>query len=182
MAESDLLADLNGQINIQLDGVISSKHGGLKTVFDTFDRDKNGTLDATEMKRVFSDTSAVGLLQNGFYTPSPGDVPTLGALDADGDGRVSFAEYVAYYRQAAAGASQAFPPAPQNQQNVEATEGIFALLDRDKDGRLTRAEVAAQHRRLERHRRVSRRGASAACALAAAPGGARGSSPPHRVL
>jgi hypothetical protein len=30
----DLLADLNGQINIQLDGVISSGHGGLKTVFN----------------------------------------------------------------------------------------------------------------------------------------------------
>jgi hypothetical protein len=29
----DLLADLKGQINIQLDGVISSGHGGLKTVF-----------------------------------------------------------------------------------------------------------------------------------------------------
>jgi hypothetical protein len=30
----DLLADLNGQINIQLDGVISQGHGGLKTVFN----------------------------------------------------------------------------------------------------------------------------------------------------
>jgi len=30
----DLLADLKGQINIQLDGVISSQHGGLKTVFN----------------------------------------------------------------------------------------------------------------------------------------------------
>jgi hypothetical protein len=30
----DLLADLKGQITIQLDGVISSKHGGLKTVFN----------------------------------------------------------------------------------------------------------------------------------------------------
>jgi hypothetical protein len=30
----DLLADLKGQINIQLDGVISSSHGGLKTVFN----------------------------------------------------------------------------------------------------------------------------------------------------
>jgi hypothetical protein len=29
----DLLVDLHGQIDIQLDGVISSKHGGLKTVF-----------------------------------------------------------------------------------------------------------------------------------------------------
>ena len=31
----DLLADLRGQVNIQLRGVISSKHGGLKTVFQT---------------------------------------------------------------------------------------------------------------------------------------------------
>lgn len=30
----DLLANLKGQINIQLDGVISSQHGGLKTVFN----------------------------------------------------------------------------------------------------------------------------------------------------
>jgi hypothetical protein len=30
----DLLVDLRGQINIQLDGVISSNHGGLKTVFN----------------------------------------------------------------------------------------------------------------------------------------------------
>jgi hypothetical protein len=30
----DLLANLRGQINIQLDGVISSSHGGLKTVFN----------------------------------------------------------------------------------------------------------------------------------------------------
>ncbi|HVO55735.1 MAG TPA: hypothetical protein VMT37_15090 [Solirubrobacterales bacterium] len=30
----DLVADLRGQVNIQLHGVISSKHGGIKTVFD----------------------------------------------------------------------------------------------------------------------------------------------------
>ncbi len=30
----DLLADLRGQVNIQLRGVISSKRGGLKTVFN----------------------------------------------------------------------------------------------------------------------------------------------------
>ena len=29
----DLVADLRGQVNIQLHGVISSKHGGMKTVF-----------------------------------------------------------------------------------------------------------------------------------------------------
>ena len=31
----DLVADLRGQVNIQLHGVISSKHGGIKTVFNS---------------------------------------------------------------------------------------------------------------------------------------------------
>ncbi|MFO0800782.1 MAG: hypothetical protein U0804_25225 [Gemmataceae bacterium] len=118
----------------------------LKAVFGAFDRDRDGTLDATELKRMFTDTSAAGLLQNGFYSPFPNDLPTLAWVDADGDGRVSFAEFAGYYRQAAAAASQAFPPPPENPQNAAATEGLFALLDADKDGKLTRAEVAAAER------------------------------------
>ncbi|QDU20484.1 hypothetical protein [Urbifossiella limnaea] len=118
----------------------------LKAVFGAFDRDHNGSLDAVELKRMFSDTSAAGLLQNGFYSPFPNDLPTLAWVDAGGDGRVSFAEFAGYYRQAAAAASQAFPPLPENPQNAAATEGLFALLDADKDGKLTRAEVAAAER------------------------------------
>ena len=118
----------------------------LKTVFAAFDRDGSGSLSGAEVKRVFSDTSAAGLVQTGFYTPYPNDLPTLAWLDADGDSRVSFAEFAGYYRQAAATASQAFPPQPQNPQNAAATEGLFALLDADKDGKLTRAEVAAAER------------------------------------
>lgn len=114
---------------------------GLKTVFAAFDRDQSGALDGTEMKRVFSDTSAAGLLQNGFYSPFPNDVPTLAWLDADGDRRVSFAEFAGYYRQAAAAASQGFVPQPENPQNAAATEELFKLIDRDADGKLTRDEV-----------------------------------------
>lgn len=116
---------------------------GLKTVFTAFDRDKDGTLDRTEMRRVFSDTSAAGLLQNGYYTPFPNDVPSLAFLDTDGDGRVSFAEFAGSYRQAAVAASQAFSAQPENQQNAAATESLFKMLDRDNDGKLSRAEVAA---------------------------------------
>ena len=42
------------------------------------------------------------MLQNGFYQPTPQDRPTLERLDKDGDGKVSFAEYVEYYRGATA--------------------------------------------------------------------------------
>jgi Ca2+-binding EF-hand superfamily protein len=118
----------------------------LKVVFAAFDRDGDGFLNGVEVKRVFSDTSAAGLVQNGFYQPFPNDLPTLAWLDADGDGRVSFAEFAGYYRQAAAAAAQAFPPQPENPQNAAATEVLFALLDADSDGRLTRAEVAAAER------------------------------------
>jgi hypothetical protein len=55
----DLVPDLRGQVNIQLHGVISSKHGGIKTVF-------NGTPDVPVTKFVLrmKGGKKKGLLQN----------------------------------------------------------------------------------------------------------------------
>jgi Ca2+-binding EF-hand superfamily protein len=124
---------------------------GLKTVFAAFDRDGNGFLDAAELRRAFGDTSATGLLLNGFYAPFPNDIPSVGWLDTDGDNRVSFAEFAGYYRQAAEAASQAFPPQPENPQAAATTEGLFTLLDQNKDGKLSRAEVTAAERMIVTH-------------------------------
>jgi hypothetical protein len=55
----DLVPDLRGQVNIQLHGVISSKHGGIKTVF-------NGTPDVPVTKFILrmKGGKKKGLLQN----------------------------------------------------------------------------------------------------------------------
>lgn len=115
----------------------------LRIAFKGFDRDGNGSLNETETKYIFSDASLVQLLQSAFYAPNPTNAPTLAKLDMDGDGKVSFAEFAAYYKSSAARAVQAFPPQEQAQFNAQTTEALFKLMDRNGDDRLTKAEVTA---------------------------------------
>ncbi|HJZ57786.1 MAG TPA: EF-hand domain-containing protein, partial [Gemmataceae bacterium] len=115
----------------------------LKAAFDFFDRDGDGFLSGFEIRYAFSDTGLAQLLKNGTYTPYPQDMPTLERLDRDGDRRISFDEFAAYYRLSAAAVMQAQPPQAENSANVQVTEALFKLLDRNKDGKLTRDEVMA---------------------------------------
>jgi hypothetical protein len=55
----DLVADLRGQVNIQLHGVISSKHGGIKTVFN-----KTPDVPVTKFVLRMEGGKKKGLLQN----------------------------------------------------------------------------------------------------------------------
>jgi Ca2+-binding EF-hand superfamily protein len=82
--------------------------------------------------------------------------PTMGELDANGDGKVTPAELASYYRrkgfepfqfQTSTGGGNpfaAFLGGGKSEPTVEAiSEAIFALLDTDRDGKLTKAELAA---------------------------------------
>jgi Ca2+-binding EF-hand superfamily protein len=83
------------------------------------------------------------MLQNGFYQPTPQDRPTIERLDLNGDKRISFEEFVLYYKQTSALILRTTPPAPENPTGAAATEALFKLLDTNNDGKLTKEEVKA---------------------------------------
>jgi hypothetical protein len=115
----------------------------LKGAFEFFDRDGDRFLGASEIRFIFSDVGLSDLLQRGLYTPAPQNVPTLDQLDIDGDRRVSFAEFTAYYRQSTGNVMRHLPPQGETSPNAQVTEAFFKLLDRNGDGKLTRDEVMA---------------------------------------
>lgn len=120
----------------------------LRTAFDGFDRDGDGSLSGSEVRYIFSDASLAQLMQTAYYAPNPSDLPSLAKLDTNRDGRVSFAEFAAYYKTSAARAVHAFPPMDENVANAQTTEALFKLFDADGDGKLTKNEVAAAEKML----------------------------------
>jgi hypothetical protein len=118
----------------------------LRDTFKAFDRDGNGSLDEKESQFIFSDASLAQLLQTAYYYPNPANAPSLAKLDANGDGKGSFAEFAAYYKNATARLVQAFPPQDEAPFNAQTTEALFKLMDANGDNKLTKAEVdGVQH-------------------------------------
>jgi Ca2+-binding EF-hand superfamily protein len=111
--------------------------------FRFLDRDEDGFLDRKEA----ACAPAARVLEDLFsnpYTYASRDAPEFEEFDRDRDKRVSLAEFLRYYRQSSAGPIQLVPPfnqpVPAISQNV-LTEAMFNLLDKDKDGKLSRGEL-----------------------------------------
>src|SRR5436190_17335239 len=104
-------------------------------------------LNSFEADFIFSRRSVQQLLAGGqsFGFPrEPGR--TIADFDRDGDGKVSFAEFVAYYAPLAANLVRAQPSQNRDPNADVLTDEIFKLLDRDKDGKLSKAELAEAER------------------------------------
>lgn len=113
----------------------------LKKLFAGFDRDRSGDLNRFEVEHIFSSRGVTGLLAGTYFYRTPAGAQSFEELDRDGDGRVSFDEFAAYYQDAAADMVRPRFVPTQNDNDARLTRDLFALLDQNKDGKLSRDEV-----------------------------------------
>jgi Ca2+-binding EF-hand superfamily protein len=137
----------------------------LAKLFAYLDRNRSGGLDRVETRRVPTPAQLAQLLQgNVMVQPSAGDAAVpFESLDADRDGKVTLEELKAYYKQNNLGpvgvsGAPAVSPALATRAARQAAvlppaapgDPLFALLDANKDGKLSRAELAASEKVLMR--------------------------------
>jgi Ca2+-binding EF-hand superfamily protein len=140
----------------------------IDSVFASLDKNKDGVLDKDEVARIPPPQILFGGLGGRFANVIPvdgggGGGPTLAALDTNRDGKVSRDELAAYYRKNGgmpfqfnftsdqqpqmAGGAIFFDPNGQQQRGTpladQLNDALFKLLDKNKDGKLSREELAA---------------------------------------
>jgi len=118
--------------------------GQLRNYFDFLDRDGDGYLNRFETEFAFTNVGVNQMLQTGFAYQRPDDAARMFAdLDVDGDGRVSFDEFAAYYTPTAGRVISASQSPVRDVYADGLTDELFKLFDTDKDGKLSRAELTA---------------------------------------
>ena len=115
----------------------------VKKRFAYADRDGNGFLDRDTVKLLPSallfQQMVRGTLPN-YFNLQP---PDFEDLDANEDGKVSFAEVRDYYLKSQGQAIQLIAAANYGAGANALTDVLFARLDRNKDGKISRGELAA---------------------------------------
>lgn len=107
--------------------------------FAFHDRNNDGVLDATEVARLIRLPMYPNqLLFNGRRANAP---VSMAEVDADKNGKVTREELRAFFRKTGFSAVSASVQ-PQNQAAQQLTDALYKHLDKNKDGRLSRNELA----------------------------------------
>jgi Ca2+-binding EF-hand superfamily protein len=115
----------------------------LRKLFAAFDRNSDKSLDKTELEHIFAADGVRQLFGGGYYIRANAPPPELPEIDADGDGRVGFAEFARYYRPAASELVRTRPGAGAAGDQDTITAQLFTRLDQTGDGKLTKDELRA---------------------------------------
>ncbi len=130
------------QIHVTVDDVAVDLvwRNHLKMLFTAFDRDRDGFLNRHEIEQIYS-AAGMTTLVGGNAHRNLSQPPTVEEIDRDGDNRVSFDEFEYYYREAAEDLVQPRSISLDSSPNRKMTEQLFAALDLNKDGKLSKSEV-----------------------------------------
>jgi Ca2+-binding EF-hand superfamily protein len=146
-----MLIRLHIRVNGKPYGVRWTEH--VTRWFHFLDRDDDGSLDRTEAARAPSAWMLRQMLANP-YAFMAGENPSFEDFDRDLDSKVSLAEFLRYYRQSSAGPVQvaaAFNGFVPGIPHDTVTSMLFAVLDADKDGKLSQAELAVAEKVLHKY-------------------------------